>query len=367
METNEKLDATLRMPCKNCGSEMAYNATKKAMLCDSCGHTQIIETGTDKIQEKSLESGLSLKEAKGLQVSSKTFNCTNCGAATAVTSETVNFSCGFCGSKNVNQKATEESRVISPEAIVPFVVDRKEATQKYKGWIGSGWFRPSNLAKMASMDKLHGVYIPFWTFDARTSSNWYADAGYHYYETEYYTDNEGKQQSREVQHTRWVPASGYLDVNFDDVLVIASQGVSQQRAESVMPFDLKKLVNYDSRFVLGWETELYKIDLAKGVKVGEDVMDNEIRNRCSAEVPGDTFRNLEVNTDKHNITYKHILLPIWISAFQYKGKTFQFVVNGQTGEISGEKPVAYGKVILAILAVIAIIAIIYFATQNNNH
>ncbi len=365
METNEKLTTASRIPCGNCGGEMTYSAEKKALLCGHCGHQQTIDAGTDKIQEKSLESGLNIaSKDTGLKIQTKTFNCTNCGASTAVTTDVVAFECGFCGSKVINPKATEEGRLISPEGILPFTIDKKTAVNKYKEWIGKGWFRPSNLAKMARMDKIHGVYIPFWTYDADTSSNWYAEAGYYYYETETYIDSNGNRQTREVRHTRWVPVSGYVDMKFDDVLVIASQGIKQHRAEQIFPFELKKLVNYDSRFVAGWEAELYKIDLAKGAKIADEIMDKEIRNRCASEIPGDTYRNLTVSTNKYNLTYKHILLPIWISAYQYNGKTYQVIVNGQTGAISGEKPLSWTKIILTILAVIIVIAILYSLSEK---
>ncbi|MCS7075720.1 MAG: hypothetical protein NZ455_03375 [Bacteroidia bacterium] len=340
---------------------MAYSAEKRALLCGHCGHKQIIESGTDKIKEKSLQSGLNVSSKDtGLKIQTKTFNCTNCGASTAVTTDIVSFECGFCGSKVINPKATEEARLISPEGIIPFTVDRKTALQKYKDWIGQGWFRPSNLAKMAKIDKIHGVYIPFWTYDAETHSNWWAEAGYYYYETETYTDSQGNTQTRQVRNIRWVPASGYVKMDFDDILVIASQGIKQHRVEKIFPFNLEKLVNYDARFVAGWEAELYKIDLAQGAKIADEIMDKAIYERCAKEVPGDTYRDLRVTSEKTNLTYKHILLPIWISSYQYNGKTYQVIVNGQTGAISGEKPLSWVKIILTVLLVIVVIAILMF-------
>ncbi|MCS7028513.1 MAG: hypothetical protein NZ519_07065 [Bacteroidia bacterium] len=359
MQNNEKATSAGRIPCGNCGSQMVYSAEKRSLLCEHCGHKQVIETGTDKIKEKSLESGLNLSsKERGLKIETKTFTCTSCGASTAVASDVVSFECGFCGSKVINPKATEEGRIISPEGIIPFTVSKKNALEIYKNWIGRGWFRPNDLAKMARMEKIHGVYIPFWTYDAETHSQWWADAGYYYYVTETYTDSEGNLQTREVRHIRWVPASGYVDMKFDDILVVASQGIKQYRAEKIFPFDLKKLVNYDPRFIAGWEAELYKIDLAQGAKIAEKIMDRAIYNRCVSEIPGDTYQNLNIITEKTNLTYKHILLPIWISSYRYNGKLYQVIVNGQTGAISGEKPLSWSKIILTIILVILFVIIL---------
>lgn len=360
----EKLERSLSMSCPGCGSQMAYSATKEMMLCENCGTTQALPKESDMVVENDFTEALNLTDEQvTLGSGNKEFHCNNCGANTMVDQQTVAFECPFCGSKNVNEEA-HAHKVIQPAGVLPFKVEKKTANQKFKEWIGKGWWYPSSLGKMARLDKMVGVYVPFWTYDADTDSSWTAEAGYHYYETVRYTDSNGNSQTRQEQRTRWVPASGYYQHWFDDVTVIASGGVKQNRVERVYPYDLKQVVNYNTQYLLGWRSEVYQKDVKEGFDVATGIMDDYIRAAIVKQIPGDTYRNLSVHTRKHNITYKHLLLPLYVAAYQYKGKTFQVVVNGQNGKISGEKPLSWIKITLAVLAVAAIAATLYFVFKK---
>jgi len=365
MEEEKKLEKVISVVCDGCGAKMVYNAKDQQMKCDNCGTTKPVPTANDLIVEVDFREGLALEAApKGLGIEARAFHCKTCGAVSMVEAKTVNINCTFCDSQNVNEEAYN-TQMIKPAGVIPFSITKDKAAEAFKTWIGSGWFRPGNLAKMARPEKFGGMYIPFWTYDAHTDSSWTAEAGYHYYETEHYTDSEGKSQTRQVQHTRWVPASGYFQHWFDDVLVIASKGVEQSRAQEVYPYDLKKVVNYEPSFLLGWKSELYAKDVKQGFEVADKIMDEHIRNQCFKQVPGDTQRNLNVRTKKYKITFKHILLPLWVSAYQFGGKTWQVIVNGQTGKISGGKPYSVIKITLAVIFAIIVIVGIYMLTKKH--
>jgi len=356
----------INVPCPSCGAEMAFDPSHQGLSCHHCGHTMPIPKEDDLVMEQSLASASNLSEqATGFDAPTKTFHCNNCGANTAVPVDLVHFTCSFCGSKNVNEGAYEQ-KMIRPFGILPFKVSKEKALESFRNWIQKGkLFRPGKLRKLASLKKIHGVYLPFWTYDAQTQSRWTAQAGYHYYETETYTDSEGNTKTRQVQRTRWVPVSGYHEKFFDDVLVVASTGLSQGALKGIEPFDLKDVNNYDSRFILGYESEVYQKDVQEGFEVADNIMDDRIRSEVVRQIPGDTHRMLNVRTRKSGITFKHLLLPVWMAAYQFNNKTYRFTVNGQTGKISGKKPVAWGRVILAVLIVAAIIAAIVFFTQSG--
>ena len=356
----EKLDTVVNVACNACGADMAYSPEKQMLNCEHCGNTQDLPKASDMVVEKSFTEGVDLNRyEKGLGVQTKVFHCKDCGSETAVSMDTVAFQCPFCDSKNVNQEA-HESKVIKPSGILPFKIGKKKALEKFKGWIKKGLFTPNDLKKKAALEKINGVYIPYWTYDAMTYSQWWAEAGYHYYVTQTYTDSEGNVQTRQVQKTRWVPANGYYEHFFDDVLVVGSHGVQQSMADSVAPFSLGEVINYDPKYILGMHSEVYQKDIMQGFQVAEGKMNTYIRNACARQIPGDTYRNLNVNTRKNRITFKHILLPLWIAAYKYKGKPFQFLVNGQTGKISGKKPKSGWKIFFAILLAAIVIGTIIF-------
>lgn len=363
MESQENLERIVNVPCSACGGEMTYDPGKQLLLCGNCGNTRDIPRAADGVQERSFADAARLADRPtGFAVASKVFHCNGCGANTSVDPDQVSFNCPFCGSTNVNAEA-HEARVIRPSGILPFKVTKQSALEKFKTWIGKGFFAPGNLKRLAKLDLIRSVYLPFWTYDADTFSEWQAEAGYYYYTTEHYTDSNGNSHTRQVRHTRWEWVSGYHDKSFDDVLVLGSSGLEQNFVDDIFPFELQEVVNFDGRFILGHESEVYQRDVQAGYEVAEDIMDGIIETEITRRIPGDTHRGLRVSTQRSNITFKHLLLPIWIAAYTYNAKVYRFLVNGQTGKISGKKPVAVWKIVVLVLVILAAIAGIYFATR----
>jgi predicted RNA-binding Zn-ribbon protein involved in translation (DUF1610 family) len=366
MEPTENLEKIVHVPCGSCGDDMIYDPGKQSLLCPSCGSTRDIPRANDKVIERSFADVAHLSDQPtGLGAPSKVFHCNGCGANTSVDPDTVAFSCPFCASKNVNAEA-HEARVIRPSGILPFKVTKDSALEKFKTWIGKGFFAPGNLKRLAQLDLIRSVYLPFWTYDADTFSEWQAEAGHYYYTTESYTDSKGQTQTRQVQHTRWEWVSGYLDKPFDDVLVVGSSGLEQRFTEGIYPFGMEEIVNYDGEFILGHASEVYQKDVKEGYDVAEGIMDDAIRADVTQSIPGDTHRALSINTNRTNIKFKHILLPLWIAAYTYNNKVYRFLVNGQTGKISGKKPVAAWKVVVLILVIIGIVTAIVLAMQGSD-
>jgi hypothetical protein len=201
-----------------------------------------------------------------------------------------------------------------------------------------------------------GLYIPYWTFDAQVHADWTAESGYYYYVTERYTDSKGNSQTRQVQKIRWESSSGMLDHFFDDELVPASRGVQPDMLRQIEPFPTtKELVPYNAGYLSGWVVERYQIDLVAAASQARVEMEAELRKLCSAQVPGDTQRNLEVESDYSGQTFKHILTPIWLLTYNYGARNFQVVINGYTGRIAGKYPKSWVKITLAILVALAFV------------
>ena len=135
--------------------------------------------------------------------------------------------------------------------------------------------------------------------------------------------------------------------------------------EKIFPFELEKVINYNNDLVVGWESEIYNIDVKDGYGIADQKMDVEIKEQARREVGGDTQRFVRVHSQKWGQTFKHIVLPLWICSYRYNDKVYQFVVNGQTGKIAGNKPLSWIKVTIAVVLVLAIIALIYFLSVNN--
>lgn len=370
--TSEPASSGDDFPCQNCGAKLHYDAGAQAMKCPYCGTQQAVPTPQQASaagpvgREIPIEEGLRLA-SRGLGTPVTQVSCRDCGATVNVSPGEQTAKCAFCGSQQVLAQEAPGT-AIRPESMVPFKVDKAAANKKFADWLGTLWFRPNDLRQLAKLQEMGGVYIPFWTFDAWVRSNWNADAGYYYYETEYYTDQEGDRQTREVQRTRWEPAAGWRQDFFDDTLVCASKGLPAELVCKFQSFDTKQLTAYQPQFLAGWRAEAYAVDLLPAWGNAQQSMSQVQQGRCASDVPGDTHRNLHVNNAFSHVTFKHVLLPIWIAAYRYNGKPYQFLINGQTGEVVGKAPWSFWKIFFFCLAIAIVVtaAIVAYAAFRED-
>jgi len=272
-------------------------------------------------------------------------------------------SCGFCGSPHA-QRIPYQHELVRPVGIIPFYVASQQAIDIFDKWIQKGWFRPAKLSLKAQVQNLHGIYVPYWTYDAQTESQWEGQAGHHYHTMEPVMVN-GRIKMRQVQRTRWSRHAGKLKHFFDDVLVIASNGVTEEQAKEILPYHLEEVVNFDPRLVKGWEVELYQTEVIDGYDAAKKVMEYKIRHMCSGQLGGDVQRGLQVSSEIYQQTFKHLLLPLWICSYVYNDRTYHFTVNGQTGKVSGKKPISYLKIAGLVLAIVLLILLIVFGSQSS--
>ena len=360
-----------RFPCKQCGAGLEFAPGQTVLKCPYCGYTEQVPVTEGEIKEYDLESALlQLPQTAGWGTERRSVHCDNCGATTSFSEGQVAGKCAFCGSSKVVEQASA-TNLIRPESLIPFAVTREQATKKFRDWISHLWFRPNDLKQASQLGKIQGAYLPFWTFDAYTSACWTAEAGYHYYETETYTttDSEGNtvERTRQVQRTRWVPASGQRQDFFDDELVYASKGLPQGLMGGIAPYEMSHLAHYEPSFLAGFAAEEYQIDLPSGWGIAKQSIENQVYQRCAGDVPGDTHRGLNVDTAFSQMTYKHMLLPVWVAAYLYNNTSYRFLVNGQTGEASGEAPLSWWKIAGVVLLVIVAIVIFLALRGGGGH
>jgi DNA-directed RNA polymerase subunit RPC12/RpoP len=363
-EQQIKTGNILQVPCPSCGGRLEYSADKQKVACQYCGYDEAVNTANDLIIEQPLFAQLRTSATiEPKKQGKRVFDCDGCGSKFMIETSDVAINCTFCGSKNVNLEAFDH-KYIQPSGILPFKISKKQGSQLFSKWINQGFFHPNKLRRMAKVDSLHGIYLPFWTYDANTIANWSGEAGYYYETTEsYYVD--GELEERTVTKTRWEPRSGTLRHFFDDILVVASNGLSQKKIQSVYPFVLKDAVNYDPKLLLGWEAEVYSKTLEEGYADAEKNIDAQLLQLCERELGGDTQRRLKVVSKKLDQTYKHLILPIWLATYTYQGKIYHFIINGQTGRVSGKKPLSYWKIGFAVFLFVAFLATLWLIQQGH--
>ncbi|RMG06427.1 MAG: hypothetical protein D6731_25790 [Planctomycetota bacterium] len=372
MEFEQGVDQGRFFDCQGCGARLTFAPGSEELVCEYCGHRQEIEARDEaavaEIVEHDFREALRAVRTKPLtelMVGGREVNCKNCGATTVLDKQAGH--CPYCDSPVVARTPSERDEgVIVPESVLPFKLDERRARESFRRWVGSLWFAPNDLQQRAAAEGIDGVYMPYWTYDSYTTTHYRGQRGEYYWETEYYTDAQGNQQSKQVRKTRWYPASGVVRVPFDDVLVCATRSLPHKLLNALEPWDLHELKPYDPAYLSGFIAERYAIGLEEGFKLAEERMKPHIRAACRADIGGDTQRVHSMSIRHANVTFKHTLLPLWISSFRYKGKVYRFVVNARTGEVSGERPYSWVKILLAVLAALAVVgAIIYFVSVSG--
>ena len=355
-----ELTAIRKFACPACGAEAVWNPTKKILSCPYCGTNSPAEIKGDGtlVEENDLIVALRAlpEDQRGWAVARKSVKCQSCHAISVFDEKRVAQRCDFCGSPSLIS-LEDTGAPIRPAGLLPFVVADTKVREDIRQWYGSHWFAPNNLKNKALTDTVHGVYLPYWTFDAHVAAEWTAEAGYRYTTR----DSQGRTQT----HIRWEYASGALQHFFDDLLIPASRGVHEKLLRQIEPFPTtKELKPYDPGYLSGWVVEQYQIDLVAAAQASRTRMDAELRSMCASQIPGDTHRNLQVKADYTGQTFKHVLLPVWLLTYNYGARTFQVAVNGATGKVAGEYPISWIKV--AIVTVIVILIIVIFMALSNN-
>ena len=350
--------------CPACGAEAQWNPKKQALVCPFCGVESPGKIDSDgQIVEHDLVAALRgiPDSARGWHADKVSVKCQSCQAISVLDTVKQAQRCQFCGSAQLVPYVQAKDS-FRPESLLPFKIAESQARDLIRAWYGKVWFAPNALKKRALTDTVSGLYLPYWTFDAQVSADWRAEAGYYHYTTETYQDNNGRTQTRQVQHVRWEPSAGNLKHFFDDELVCASIGVQADLIRAIEPFPTaNQLVPYNSGYVTGWTVERYQIDLVSAAKNSRMLMESELRVLCAAAVPGDTQRNLQIESRWSAQTFKHILTPVWLLTYHYGAKPYQVIINGFTGRIAGGYPQSWIKITMAVIAVLIIVLILLFA------
>ena len=236
-------------------------------------------------------------------------------------------------------------------------------------WLGSLWFAPSGLQDYARKGRaMQGVYVPYWTFDADTRSRYSGRRGTVYYETQpvQVRDQQGRVRTemRQVAKIRWTPVSGRVARFFDDVLILASRSLPKSHTDALLPWDLTRLQPYQPEFLAGFRAEGYTVSLEEGLTEARAYMDRMIERDVRFDIGGDRQEIHNIDTEVSDVTFKHILLPVWTAAYKFRGRSYRFVVNGQTGKVQGERPWSPWKIAVAVVLGLIVAGVVIWLSQN---
>lgn len=352
-----------RFPCQACGSDLRFDPTTSDLVCDHCGESEDIHVQSRKIYELDFRDALDAKLPSSEIEETRVSECPNCGAQVEFDDVNHSTECPFCATPVVT--GTGSHRHFKPKGLLPFALDERTARGKMTDWLGALWFAPNGLQAYARKGrKMSGIYVPYWTFDADTKSSYSGQRGTHYYETKTVM-RDGKRQQVRVRKTRWRRVTGRVARFFDDVLVLASKSLPKKFTENLEPWDLSELRPYSEEFLAGFRAEGYTIELPVGYEDAWAQMAKVITRDVRFDIGGDAQHISIIDTDVRDVTFKHILLPVWLAAYKYRGKTYRFVINGRTGRVQGERPYSFWKIFFAVVLGLIIAGCVGYVVAMN--
>lgn len=356
---------SINFTCKSCGGPLQYVPATNSLVCSFCSTSQPIEKSNEEIVEHDFKEALNSLNVHKTQKFEREIKCSKCSATFTITPYSVSTNCPYCHTPAI----TEFTQPIKPESILPFSISQKEAQEKFRKWIGSLWFAPKELKDFVDgHQKLLGYYLPYWTYDAKTITRYRGQRGDIYYVTvKRRVMINGREQIVNQREPRihWTPVQGVVYNDFDDITIEASKTVSHTILDGLAPWNTHKLVPFNEKYLSGFESEEYTIGLDNGFEYAKMKMDITIHQSIRRDIGGDQQQIDSKQTQYKDVTYKSTLFPIWTAKFKWKGKTYNYAINGQTGKVVGERPYSWLKITLFVIMVASILAGIFWFLQEH--
>ena len=356
-----------RFPCEQCGADYRFDPAKGSLICDHCGHERPMSADPwrgAQMKELDFDAAIAQRLPEVEMEETRVLTCPNCAAQVEFDPAVHAAECPFCATPVVTDTGTH--RHIKPRGVLPFALDERAARAAMTNWLGRLWFAPNGLQDYARKGRaMQGIYVPYWTYDADTSSRYRGERGTVYYENRTVM-RDGKRVQTRVAKVRWRGVSGQVARFFDDVLVLASRSLPKKYTDALEPWDLEALAPYRPEYLAGFRAEGYSVALPDGYEEARAKMAAVIERDVRFDIGGDRQRIHAIDTDIRDVTFKHILLPVWLAAYKYRGETYRFVVNGRTGRVQGERPWSAIKITVAVvLGLLLAAGIGYLAAQNQ--
>jgi predicted RNA-binding Zn-ribbon protein involved in translation (DUF1610 family) len=314
--------------CAVCGSWI----DEEDLFCANCG-TEAPRTS-------------SARAADSATLVTDNFKCRSCGASMSYDASAQALRCPFCGSLDMTAQA--DHKVLTPRRVAPFRLKREEAVLAMRDWLGRGFWRPGGLAEQACVVKMTPVYVPYWVFQADTHTYWTADTN----------------QTPPSARGDWYPLAGEHQGRYEGLLIGASGALTPGETRAICPFDFAPAVTPDKVDLKNSIVEEFSRPKKYARPLAREGLENSEAAACTAEyVPGKA-RNVHVNVQITGMAGEPVLLPVWIMAYRFGDQVYRFLVNGQTGQATGQAPLSWMKIFVAIaIAILIIFVFLLFASH----
>jgi len=363
-------EETRTYPCTACGGDLEFHIGRQLLVCPHCGsEQQIVENTGRTVEERDFRQtvGALRAEAESRSVhqltGEKEVVCQSCGGHTTFTGSLTATRCPYCATPIQRDDIYDAPARLAVDGVVPFAVDERAARDAIDHWIKSRWFAPNEFKKYNRKGSFTSIYMAYFTYDADTTTDYSGRRG------DTYTVTVGSGDNRRTEtRVRWTPAAGRVYNRFDDVAVCANEGLDRRHVAALEPWPTQTAKPFSAEYVAGHLCRTYDHDVEESFGEAQQRMTSEIRETVKRDIGGDRQDIDHMDTSYDRLTFKHLLLPIWLLTVIFQEQPFQVLINGVTGEVRGQRPWSVVKIAAAValaVIVVAVAVLVWNATSGG--
>ena len=367
MAQDIKQQGVAQHKCPNCGASLRYDPVSGKLKCRHCG-SLVDFNKDDNVTERDFADLYT--EHKWKQSDVAGYRCQNCGAVVVTPRTTLATLCPYCNSPVVVDDQT--GSIVKPDTVIPFEVSREVALQQLVRWRNKRFWAPKSFKKLADAEGIKGVYLPVWTFDADTQTNYSGRLGKHRTRT---VRRNGKTYTE--TYTEWFHVSGTMPASFDDVVVRGNSHLTDAEFNVVLPFDQSKYMSFDDHYLAGYVADHYTVDPYEAFQIAKSKMLGIIRQRIISRYNADVEGNLDLDLHIVSKSFKYLLAPVYIATSKHKGKLYRQYISGvysgrdkKLCKVQGSAPKAGWKIALAVILGLGVVVglgfLMWWLARNGN-
>ena len=280
--------------------------------------------------------------------------CQNCGGHTTFIGTMTATVCPYCATPIQRTDIHQAPERLAVDGVLPFTVTDAQAEKLLRDWVDKRWFAPSEFKKYSNAGSFESIYAAYFTYDAQATTGYRGERGEHRTRTV----GSGENQRTET-YTEWYSVSGQVHNAFDDVTILGNTGFDAKYVDKLEPWPTQQVQPFHRDYLAGHLCRTYDRDVEDCFSDARSYMDGVIDQTIRRDIGGNEQRIRSKNSQWSGLTYKHVLLPIWLLTVIYQGQPLQVFMNGTTGEIHGQRPWSTPKIIATVLAVVVLIVALF--------
>lgn len=331
---------TLIYQCPNCGAPLTFDAEKQTFCCEFC----LSEFSEEQVSGTVNEEQLRREEEAQAEYNAhmREYECSGCGARIVADENTAADFCYYCHNPVV--LLGRLSGQMKPQRIVPFKYGKEEAQKHFLKFAKKKWFVPNAFFEQAQVEKISGVYYPFWVTDADTDSAMSAHG------TRLRVWRRGNVEYTETSNFQ-IHRRG--NIHFEDITTSALSEADKNMLEGILPFPSEALEEFSPSYLSGY--------IAKKRDIEREALNSEVKERMNdyaatlLKRTAQNYNTVLVEQMQLNILqchWEYSLLPIWVLNYRSpKGKQYTYAMNGHTGKVYGELPISFAKLGILLAAI----------------